>query len=120
MYRCYYQKNLIQGWRGVWRHENSERKAVPRLDVKPMNISTILLRTPGLDHRQAIFEWMLLVRGLIHAFGLGFLSPRIQTPQSFITYNVQSKGQAYREILLVEQSRFCGEVSEHMGSRLIP
>ena len=77
MYRCYYWKNLFQWWRGVWRHENSERKAAPRLHVKPMNISTISLRTPGFDQRQAVFEWMLLVRGLIHALGSGIFFPNL-------------------------------------------
>lgn len=76
MYKCYYWKNLIQGCRGVWRHEKSE-EAAPRLLVKPMNISAILLRTPGFDQSQAIFEWMLIVRGLIHALGLAIFSPRI-------------------------------------------
>lgn len=77
-------------------------KAAPRLLVKPMNISATLLRTPGFDQSQAIFEWMLLVRGLIHALGLGifFLSNLDGT----IIHNLQKcKGQADGEILLAEQ-----------------
>lgn len=54
------------------------RKAAPRLLVKPMDISAILLRTPGFDQSQAIFEWMFLVRGLIHALGLGISFPEFK------------------------------------------